>query len=141
MKKNLSLKSNDHEFESYNKLKNLLLKITQLSPWQINSGDFFARCAIFVRHHYFQMALKGTIFVGCIWWLSNWANYLQFYQKFEERLVKKCNINININILVILDTYINLVKYLQKVPLDVSINWCYLHQHAGKTYSEIWGHK
>ena len=32
---------------------------------------------------------------------------------------------------------INLVKYLQRVPLDVSINWCYLHQDAGKTYSEI----
>ena len=29
-----------------------------------------------------------------------------------------------------LDTYIHLVKYLQRVPLDVSIiiNWCYLHQ-------------
>ena len=36
-----------------------------------------------------------------------------------------------------LDTYINLVKYLQRVPLDVSINWRYLHQDAGKTYSEI----
>ena len=36
-----------------------------------------------------------------------------------------------------LDTYINLVKYLQRVPLDVSINWRYLHQDAGKTDSEI----
>ena len=36
-----------------------------------------------------------------------------------------------------LDTYKNMAKYLQKVPLDVSINWCYLHQDAGKTYSEI----
>ena len=35
------------------------------------------------------------------------------------------------------DTYINLVKYLQRVPLDVSINWCYLHQDGQKTYSEI----
>ena len=26
---------------------------------------------------------------------------------------------------------------LQRVPLDVSIHWCYLHQDAGKTYSEI----
>ena len=25
-----------------------------------------------------------------------------------------------------LDTYKNMAKYLQKVPLDVSINWCYL---------------
>ena len=31
----------------------------------------------------------------------------------------------------------NLVKYLQRVPLDVSINRRYLHQDAGKTYSEI----
>ena len=44
-------------------------------------------------------------------------------------------------LLYFLDTYINLVKYLQRVPLDVSINWCYLYQDAGKTYSEIWGHK
>ena len=37
-----------------------------------------------------------------------------------------------------LDTYINLVKYIPKVPLDASIsNWRYLHQDAGKTYSEI----
>ena len=40
-------------------------------------------------------------------------------------------------LLYFLDTYINLVKYLQRVPLDVSINWRYLHQDAGKTYSEI----
>ena len=32
-----------------------------------------------------------------------------------------------------LDTCINLVKYLQRI----SINWRYLHQDAGKTYSEI----
>ena len=37
-------------------------------------------------------------------------------------------------LLYLLDTYINLVKYLQRVPLDVSINWCYLYQDAGKTY-------
>ena len=36
-----------------------------------------------------------------------------------------------------LETYKNLVKYLQRVSLDVSINWRYLHQDAGKTYSEI----
>ena len=29
------------------------------------------------------------------------------------------------------------VKYLQRVPLDVSINWWYLHEDAGKNYSEI----
>ena len=40
-------------------------------------------------------------------------------------------------LLYFLDTYINLVKHLQNVPLDVFINWCYLHQDAGKTYSEI----
>ena len=40
-------------------------------------------------------------------------------------------------LLYFLDTYINLVNYLQRVPLDVSINWRYLHQDAGKTYSEI----
>ena len=27
-----------------------------------------------------------------------------------------------------LHTYINIVKYLQKAPLDVSINWRYLHE-------------
>ena len=30
-----------------------------------------------------------------------------------------------------------MAKYLQKVPLDVSINWLYLHQDAEKTYSGI----
>ena len=40
-------------------------------------------------------------------------------------------------IVFIVDTYINLVKYLQRVPLDVFINWRYLHGDAGKTYSEI----
>ena len=40
-------------------------------------------------------------------------------------------------LLYFLDTYIILVKYLQTVPLDVSINWHYLDQDAGKTYSEI----
>ena len=38
-------------------------------------------------------------------------------------------------LLYFLDTYINL-QYLQRVPLDVSINWRYLHQDAGKTYLE-----
>ena len=40
-------------------------------------------------------------------------------------------------LLYFLDTYINLVKYLQRVLLDVSINWRYLHQDAGKPYLEI----
>ena len=35
-----------------------------------------------------------------------------------------------------LGTYINLVEYLQIIPLDISINWRYLHQNAGKIYSE-----
>ena len=39
-------------------------------------------------------------------------------------------------LLYFLDTYINLVKYLQRVPSDASINWRYLHQDAEKTYSE-----
>ena len=34
-------------------------------------------------------------------------------------------------LLYFLDTYLNLVKYLQRVPWDVSSNWRYLH------YSEI----
>ena len=33
--KNVTLISNDHEPESYNKFMNSLLKITKLSPWQI----------------------------------------------------------------------------------------------------------
>ena len=39
--------------------------------------------------------------------------------------------------LVFLHIYINMTKYLQRVPLDVSLNWRYVHQVAGKTYSEI----
>ena len=30
-----------------------------------------------------------------------------------------------------------MVKNFKRVPLDVSIHWRYLHQDAGKTYSEI----
>ena len=40
-------------------------------------------------------------------------------------------------LLYFLDIYINLVKCLERVPLDVSINCCYLHKDAGKTYLEI----
>ena len=40
-------------------------------------------------------------------------------------------------LLYFLDTYIIVVKYLQRFSLDVSINWCYLHQDVQKTYSEI----
>ena len=36
-------------------------------------------------------------------------------------------------LLYFLDTYISLVKYLQRVPLDVSITWHYLHQDVVKT--------
>ena len=35
------------------------------------------------------------------------------------------------------DTYLKMAKYLQRVPLDVSISWYYLYQDARKTYSEI----
>ena len=95
--KNLNLKSHNHESESYNKFKNFLLEIIQLSPWH-----FFASCAILLRYHFcgchvflfqveylscaifvrcqdFQMVLKGAIIVGCIWGLSN-CNYFLFYQ-------------------------------------------------------------
>ena len=104
--KNSTLKFHDHESESYNheSYKNFLLKITQLSPWQITFGQFlqgvpflpgtnfcgchiclfqveYLSCAIVVRcRHYFQMALKGAIFVECVWLLSN-CNYLLFYQQ------------------------------------------------------------
>ena len=37
-------------------------------------------------------------------------------------------------LLYFLDTYINMVKYLQRVTLDVSINWPYLHQDVRKTW-------
>ena len=30
-----------------------------------------------------------------------------------------------------------MVKYLQRVSLDVSIKWRYVHQDARKTYSEV----
>ena len=36
-------------------------------------------------------------------------------------------------LLYFLDTSINMVKYLQRVPLDIFINWHYLHQDAEKT--------
>ena len=88
-RKNSTLKFHDHKSGSYNKFKNFLLKITQLSPWQIISGHFFTACAVFLRLHFFkchislsqveylscaifirwdsfQITLKNAIFVGCI---------------------------------------------------------------------------
>ena len=29
-----------------------------------------------------------------------------------------------------------MVQKLQRVPLEVSIHWCYVHQDAGKAYSD-----
>ena len=43
----------------------------------------------------------------------------------------------NLFLLYFLDTYIDMVKNSQRVPLDESLNWRYLHQNTGKTYSEI----
>ena len=43
-------------------------------------------------------------------------------------------------LLYFLDTYINVVNYLQKVPLDVSINWRYQDQGAGKSWITWIGH-
>ena len=43
-------------------------------------------------------------------------------------------------LLCFLDTYIDIAKYLQRVPLDVSINWRHLHQDAWKTWITWWGH-
>ena len=66
--KNSTLKSHDHESESRNKFKNSLLKITQRSPQQITFGHFFARCAVFVRHHFLPMphlSIPGGVFVMC----------------------------------------------------------------------------
>ena len=54
--------------ESYDKFKNSLLKITQFSPWQIISGYFFARSAIFGRHHFLwvsYLSISGGVFVMC----------------------------------------------------------------------------
>ena len=79
-----NLKSHDYESASYNKFKSFLLKVTQLSPWQVTSWHFFERCSIFLMQHllwvsysfisggvfvmchFFQTALKDEIFVGCI---------------------------------------------------------------------------
>ena len=36
-----------------------------------------------------------------------------------------------------LATYINMVKHLQRFPLNVSINWGYLHQDQRKTCRDI----
>ena len=54
--KNSTLKSNDHEFESYNKFKNFLLKITLRIPWQIEPWGIFSQAKPF---------LSGTIFCEC----------------------------------------------------------------------------
>ena len=84
--KNQTLKSDDHELESYNKLKKFLLKITQLSrPWQINFGNFFALhkvwrfykapffmdatfvCfrGVFVMYHFCKVPLFSNGIKGC----------------------------------------------------------------------------
>ena len=78
--------------ESYNKIKNFLLKTTRLSPWPITSGSFFAICAIFVsiifcgcniclfqenhlssaifvRCHYLQIALRDVFPAGWHFWV------------------------------------------------------------------------
>ena len=43
-------------------------------------------------------------------------------------------------LLYFLDTYEKIVKYLKRIPLDVSINWRYLHQDARKTWITWIGH-
>ena len=40
-------------------------------------------------------------------------------------------------LLCFLGNYINLAKYLQRVSLEVSVNWHFLHQDAEKIYTEI----
>ena len=41
------------------------------------------------------------------------------------------------NFTAFLDTYLNMVKDLRRVPLDVSIQWRYLHQDTRNTYSKM----
>ena len=68
VKKNSTLKAHDHEPGSYNKFKNFHLKITQVSPWQITSGHFFARSVIFVKHHLFwvsYLSISDGVLVKC----------------------------------------------------------------------------
>ena len=44
-------------------------------------------------------------------------------------------------LLYFLDTYMNMLKYLQRVSLNISIiNWNYLHQDAGKSWITWIGH-
>ena len=60
-RKNSTFKSYYHKSESYNKFRNFILKVTQLSPWH-----FFASCAIFVRHHFLwvsHLSISGRVFV------------------------------------------------------------------------------
>ena len=82
---------NSHDHESLNKCKNSVLKITQFIPWQIIFGHFFAKVAIFVKHHFFSvsyLSVSGGVFVtchfckvplfsngfkGCLFW---WVSYL-----------------------------------------------------------------
>ena len=64
--KNSIWKSHDHGSESHYKLKNSLSKIIQLSPSQITFGQFFARRAIFARHHFLwvlYLSILGRVFV------------------------------------------------------------------------------
>ena len=103
--KTLTLRSHDHESESYIYDKfNCKNYSAQCLANRVTLGDFFARCAILVRHHFLwvsylsisgvvfvrchfckvplfskQMALKGAIFVECLCWLSD-CYYLLFYQ-------------------------------------------------------------
>ena len=71
------------------------------------------------------MTLKCAIFAGCIWWLSNQYFEERLVAEHEIRIVLKCNIKINF-LLYFLDTCKNLVKYLQKVSLGLSINRRYI---------------
>ena len=102
-----------------------------------SAGCHFRWVYLMVLFLFFYSYLHKKYSLG----LSN-CKYLLFYQQFEEELVIKHEIRISKNITLILtlyftDAFINMVKNLQRIPLDVFINRLHLHQDAGKTYSEI----
>ena len=117
-------------------------------------------CAIFVRCYYFQIALRAALFAGfhfCLVYLM--VLFLFFFCNYLHKIIfpKVVKLYLFTALPVVsgetsdktwnkdsqkicfFKVFRCLYKYglnLQRVPLDVSINWRYLYQDAGKIYSE-----
>ena len=65
--KKSTLKSHGRESESYKKLKNFLIKFTQLSPWHFLA--FLRKVCHFLRYHFLRvsyLSISGGVFVMCL---------------------------------------------------------------------------